>query len=299
MELILFQPPRIGLKVYYHAQEGGAPYPGVYTVVDTEDYNMVGYVTVEDSNGRGYGVNAKQLEILEYHDDFNALALGVAADSIVFLPSEEKLREFGFTDRREGYWYYSAPVGSNETFNLTIPKEPIGEVLGEPVYSYTESVIDEFFGQHAYFGGMRDDFRYPLAEKISEALRGLLKIGIRVRVHPDEYNWKEWPHGRALWGMSSDQQTMEQLKAGFVYAGTEKAIAEAVDADQEPVAAVPTVSEPSIESTLDPEILKQVAAAIDREAENFEYDSLAHGMTMEVCGSPRDPALPPGSSPQG
>lgn len=31
---------------------------------------------------------------------------------------------------------------------------------------------------------------------------------------------------------------------------------------------------------LDADILKQVAAAIDREAENFRWDSLAIGMTM-------------------
>lgn len=280
MEFILLRPPREGLKVYYHAQEGGVPCSGVYTVIDTDDYNMVGYVVIEDFRGNGYGVNAEHLEILESHDDFKALALGVDADGIVFLPSEQKLRDFGFTDHREGYWYYSAPVGSNETFNLTIPKKPIGEVLGEPVYSYTEGVIDEYFGQHAYFGGMNDEFRYPLAEKVSAVLKRLLELGLLVRVHPDEYNWKGWPSGRPLLGMESDQQTMELLQDGFVYASTEGTSEEAGSTDPELTAAAPTASEPSIESTLDPEILKQVAAAIDREAENFRWDSLAAGMTM-------------------
>ena len=280
MEWIFNRPPRNGLKVHYEAPGPGELPSGIYTVADTDEYNMAGMVVIESSAGQLFGVSSTPLTILEEHEDFLALAQGVDADGVTFLPSEEKLREFGFTDHREGYWYYSAPVGSNETFNLSIPKKPIGEVLGEPVYSYTESVIDELFGQYAYFGNMKDEFRYPLAVRLSGVLRGLLELGILIRVYPEAYSWKGWPESRPLLGMSSDQDTLEQLQASFVYAGTEEAPEEPAITASEPVAAVPTVSEPSIESTLDPEILKQVAAAIDREAENFAYDSLAHGMTM-------------------
>lgn len=123
MEFILFRPPRHGLKVYYESP-GGLPHSGVYTVVDTDEYNMAGMVVIEDSEGRGYGVSSADLEIMEDREEFKALALGVDADGVTFLPSEKKLRDFGFTDHRNGYWYYTTRVGSDESFNLTIPKKP-------------------------------------------------------------------------------------------------------------------------------------------------------------------------------
>lgn len=294
MEFILFRPPRHGLKVYYESP-GGLPHSGVYTVIDTDEYNMAGMVVIEDSEGRGYGVSSADLEIMEHREEFKALALGVDADGATFLPSEKKLRDFGFTDHRNGYWHYSARVGSSESFNLTIPKNPIGYVLGEPVYSYTEGVIDEFFGQHAYFGKMKDQFRYSLVEKLSTVLKGLMEIGLLIRVHPEEYSWEGWPPGRPLMGHFSDGQTIEQLKTGFVYAisndpvateeGAESAPATVESPEaQEPIqeAAGDSLSEPiaSDVTIIDADILKQVATAIDREAENFRWDSLATGMTM-------------------
>lgn len=293
MEFILFQPPRIGLKVYFAANDGGRPYSGIFTVMENDEYDMAGHVVIEDSDGRGYGVSGLNLEALEHHEDFKALALGVDADGVTFLPSEKKLREFGFTDHREDYWYYTTRVGSDESFNLTIPKTPIGHVLGEPVYSYTEGVIDEYFGQHAYFGGMKDEFRYPLAERLSTALSGLLDLGLLVRVHPEQYNWKGWPEGRPLLGMVSDRHTLEQLRGGFVYPTSDEIPTVEARASETPVepledqapvqeAAGDSLSEPIASDVviLDADILKQVAAAIDREAENFRWDSLATGMTM-------------------
>ena len=48
---------------------------------------------------------------------------GVNANIKVHVLNEDKMRELGFTDFREGYWYYCKAVGGKDiTFNLSINK---------------------------------------------------------------------------------------------------------------------------------------------------------------------------------
>ena len=270
MEWIIGRPPRVGVKVHFEAREGGAPTSGSYTVVENDEYNMAGHVVIESRGGDRYGVNAEQLEIIELHPDFLAIKLPPGYDGLTFLPSEEDLRGYGFTDHDPEKWYYTLRVGSAESLNITIPKVPVGEVLGEPVYGYTELVMDEYFGQPAYFGRMREEFRYSVAEEVSGILRTLLPLGLRIEVDPIEYGWADWPQDRPLTGLNTDGATLSYLRGQQI----------APKGQEEAVAPVLSAPEPAIEVSLDPELLVQVAAAIDREAKNFGYDSLAHDMTM-------------------
>lgn len=212
MEWIFNRPPRIGVKVFFKSSEGGRLSDGIYTVVETDEYDMAGQVVIEAADGQRYGADAEKMEILELHSDFLAMETPEGYDGLTFLPSEATLRAHGFTDHRPSDWYYSDRVGSGESFEITIPKEPVGTVLSEPVYGYIEGVIDEAFGQHAYFGRMRDQFRYPLAEKISSKLSTFLKLGLRLQVNPSAYGWKEWPQTRPLIGLDSDRATLEALR---------------------------------------------------------------------------------------
>lgn len=263
MEFIHNRPPRLQTKAYFRAKEGGRPSSGVYTIVDTDEYAMAGHVVVESAEGLRYGVYGEQLYLLEEHPDFQTLGQ-------TFLPSEEKLRAFGFTDRREGYWHYTTRVSSDESFNITIPKEPVGEIDGEPVYRYEELVLDEDFGQPSYFGNLRPELRYAMAEAVSSVLEKTRALGLNVRVNPREYIWLNWPEGRQLIGGYEDQRTLDHIRS---LDSAESTAQEAVGGDL-------SMPDTELVASLDSEILGQVAALIDAEAENFSWDSMAHGMTM-------------------
>jgi hypothetical protein len=68
VKFILGYPPRVGLKVELKKPEKGAPWDGVYTVVDTDDYNMVGFVVIENERGQ-YGIDARYIEPIEEGSD--------------------------------------------------------------------------------------------------------------------------------------------------------------------------------------------------------------------------------------
>ncbi len=263
MEFIHNRPPRLQTKAYYRTRESGRPTSGVYTIVATDEYAMGGHVVVESADGFLYGVNGDQLDLLEEDPDFQSMGQ-------TFLPSEEKLRAFGFTDRREGYWYYTTRVSSDESFNITIPKEPIGHIQGEPVYSYEELVIDEDFGQPSYFGNLRPELRYAMVEAVGSVLEKTRALGLNVRVNPREYSWLNWPEGRPLIGGYEDQRTLDYIRS----------LESAESTTQEAVGGALSMPDTDLVASLDSEILEQVAALIDAEAENFSWDSLAHGMTM-------------------
>ena len=180
-------------------------------------------------------------------------------DGITPLPSEERLREFGFTDHSPEYWYYTNRVGSAESINITVSKEPLGLIGGEPVYSYRELIVDEYFGQPAYFGRMRPPVRYEIATKISEQLGMLRDAGLELEIDPREYGWEGWNPANAILGESGE------LDYDWIDAAPESSKAQSVASIPEPI---------------DPEILREVAAVIDREAENLKADSLAIGMSL-------------------
>lgn len=269
MDFKLSQPPRIGAKV---RQSGSPSVPqGSYTVVGNSSYDADCRVAIAAPSGERYSVAVRFLELIENSSALEAVPVPVDSDGITTLPSEEALRAFGFTGHREGYWYYTARVGSAETLNITVAKEPLAGYsdpsLGEPVYGYTELVMDEYFGQPAYFGQMKEEHRIALATKLFGVLRGLYLLGLQIEVDPQEYGWESWPEGEKLQGHIWGNSVPEELKEPFL----------AICSEPEPEAD---------ELTLDPELLKLVAAAIDQEAVNLQWDSVAGAMSLGEYAAP-------------
>lgn len=184
-------------------------------------------------------------------------------DGYTRIPSEEILREAGFTDRIPEQWYYHSRAGSAETLNITIKKAPAGEIDGEEVHIYKELVMDEFFGQPAYFGRMKEAYRTPLTEKLSGLLSTLNSLGLQIEVDPDEYGWDGWPANSPLTGASGEFGG----EADSPVAAAEEEVSEA------------TPAEPILEQ-IDPQLLAEIADVITTEAHNFAWEPLAHEMTM-------------------
>lgn len=88
------------------------------------------------------------------------------------------MRVLGFTDHREGHWYYCASVDSHTTLNITIDKE-----TGE----YEEQVLNEFFGQYEPYGHMKEPWRTKIRDNIDAELAKLSAAGIAVTVDHTEY----------------------------------------------------------------------------------------------------------------
>lgn len=84
---------------------------------------------------------------------------------------DAEMRELGFTDHREGFWYYSQSLGDGITFNVSIDK-----ATGE----WSEYVLDEDFGQPYYYGryGLADEIRM----KVDTQVKLLRSHGILVGV---------------------------------------------------------------------------------------------------------------------
>lgn len=131
-------------------------------------------------------------------------------DGLTFLPSEEELRAFGFTDHVPAHWYWSARVGSAESINITVDKTPVGEVDGKFVYAYKELVMDEYFGQPAFFGNMKAEFRADLTRRLHAHLQAANALGLTVAVNPREYCWEKWPENSALTGDPSELELISK-----------------------------------------------------------------------------------------
>lgn len=97
------------------------------------------------------------------------------SDGTTTLPPEEKMRELGFTDRREGYWYWCRRVDDKgyTTLNFTINKK---------TGSYTELVMNESFGQPEYYGHMKPKFRDETIAEIEKHLDYLNSNGLQLAV---------------------------------------------------------------------------------------------------------------------
>lgn len=82
---------------------------------------------------------------------------------------DARLRELGFTDHREGYWYYTARVGDMTSWNVTISKES-GAVDVE--------VLDEHFLQPYPFQALAVEgvpFAVAVAERVEKQEEWLRK----------------------------------------------------------------------------------------------------------------------------
>lgn len=100
------------------------------------------------------------------------------SDGNTALLPEADMRALGFTDRRPDYWYFTKRVGSNESMNFTINKAN---------GNYEELVMDEMFGQPAYYGHMRPNFRDEIRANVDTIVGELNAAGLTVAVDHKAY----------------------------------------------------------------------------------------------------------------
>ena len=89
------------------------------------------------------------------------------------------MRAIGFTDNREGHWYYCRAVGAGVTFNTTIDK-----TTGE----WSEDVLDEDFGQPYYYGrNIGHPFAQTVRVRVDEQVALLNSHGLTIEVDHGHY----------------------------------------------------------------------------------------------------------------
>ncbi|MFE6967143.1 hypothetical protein ACFVAJ_18665 [Agromyces sp. NPDC057679] len=96
--------------------------------------------------------------------------------------AEDRMRELGFTDHRETHWYLCRRVGDATTLNVSISKAN---------GSWTEDVLDEYFGQPAYYGRMRSPYREQVIAKVNAEIELLRDAGLDVRIDHRLYGVEE------------------------------------------------------------------------------------------------------------
>jgi hypothetical protein len=204
MDFIPLQPPRLGLKVYFRTTEGGHPASGVYTVVANDEYIMAGHVVVEAASGHLYGVNAEQLDILEWLPAFHAMQLPPHANGLTFLPSASVLTHHGFIEEPTR-WRYRSEVLPTIEFDLLVSRTPAGEVLGEALYGYRTA----FSGKPIAMLTVEEQVKFVTV--ISSLLSTFLPLALRIEIPLHSLGWRGWPEHRPLIGMASDQATLHAL----------------------------------------------------------------------------------------
>jgi hypothetical protein len=92
---------------------------------------------------------------------------------------EPAMRAAGFTDHREGFWYYCQRVNRGITFNLTIEKS---------TGRWSEDVLDENFGQPYYYGRYAGfSFADDVRSRVDEQVASLNSLGFNVSVDHRQY----------------------------------------------------------------------------------------------------------------
>lgn len=96
-------------------------------------------------------------------------------DGVTPLLSDTEMRTLGFTDHREGYWYWCRRVDKKgyTTLNFTIEKD---------TGYYEELVMDESFGQPDYYGRARKDLRDEIISNVDRFVAELNSQGLSLAV---------------------------------------------------------------------------------------------------------------------
>lgn len=92
------------------------------------------------------------------------------------LPSEQVMRDAGFTDHRPTHWYYTKNFGGEITLNITIDK-----ATGE----YETVVLDEFICQPYMYGNY--GLVATITAGIDRVLAELAGYGVHVTHNHEEY----------------------------------------------------------------------------------------------------------------
>lgn len=102
--------------------------------------------------------------------------------------SDEEMVNLGFTDRNNDVWYFCKGILFDEkqrsttvTLNISIEKA---------TGNYDELVMDEMFGQPAYYGNMREPYRGNVMNSIDAELAKLNEAGLSIQVDHKLYGVK-------------------------------------------------------------------------------------------------------------
>lgn len=87
--------------------------------------------------------------------------------------ADETMRALGFTDHVPERWYIVKGLDRDVTLNITIDKA---------TGNYEEFVIDEFFGQPAYYGNMVEPYRTDIRNAVDLEIGALNAAGLSVAV---------------------------------------------------------------------------------------------------------------------
>lgn len=99
-------------------------------------------------------------------------------DGITPLLGDDEMRELGFTDRREGWWYWSRNVDKYTSLTFKIQKD---------TGFYEELVMDEMFGQPDYYGQAKAEFRDKIIAEINQYVALLNDLGLVLAVDHKAY----------------------------------------------------------------------------------------------------------------
>lgn len=91
---------------------------------------------------------------------------------------DEKMRELGFTDRREGTWSLCKRVAYMTTLNICIEKDGS---------DWSEYVLDEFFLQPCFYMDAKKEFKNEVISNIDEIISTLRRAGLDVSVDHESY----------------------------------------------------------------------------------------------------------------
>ena len=95
---------------------------------------------------------------------------------------EADMRALGFTDHRSGFWYSCIRVGSYETVNFTIKKDS---------GVYEELVMDEMFGQPAYYGKMKPKYGLKIRQNVDQVIAHFDNAGLTLTVDHRLYGFSK------------------------------------------------------------------------------------------------------------
>ena len=106
----------------------------------------------------------------------------MSVDGNTPLLPDDQMRELGFTDRRTTHWYYAAMIGAYESINFTIEKA---------TGNYEELVMDEAFGQPAYYGRMVEPHRTEYRAAVEREVARMRDAGLNLVVDHTLYGFKD------------------------------------------------------------------------------------------------------------
>lgn len=99
---------------------------------------------------------------------------------LAFIPEEETMREFGFTDHVETSWYFVERIYDDYpvSFNLKIDKDD---------YSYDTYVLDENFGQPEYYMEAKEEYKNLIIQNIDDIVQKMHAIGLNIVHDHNQY----------------------------------------------------------------------------------------------------------------